>query len=60
MVTIDERIDAWISNGGDKDEAELMRYKAIMFQRMPKDIVPEKVPTKNFGGKLKIFIDDLP
>lgn len=43
VVTIDERIDAWKSNGGSEDEAELIRYKAIMFQRMPRDQDPTQV-----------------
>lgn len=38
VITIDERIDAWKALGGNPDEAELMRYKAIMYQRLPRDL----------------------
>jgi hypothetical protein len=38
VVSIDERIEAWKAVGGHPDEAELLRYKAIMFQRLPRDV----------------------
>eukprot|EP01114_Cavostelium_apophysatum_P010445 TRINITY_DN2416_c0_g1_i11.p1 TRINITY_DN2416_c0_g1~~TRINITY_DN2416_c0_g1_i11.p1 ORF type:complete len:2801 (+),score=908.52 TRINITY_DN2416_c0_g1_i11:43-8445(+) len=34
-VFIDERIEAWKSAGGNPEQAELLRYKAVMYQRTP-------------------------
>eukprot|EP00027_Filamoeba_sp_ATCC50430_P016759 CAMPEP_0168569714 /NCGR_PEP_ID=MMETSP0413-20121227/16321_1 /TAXON_ID=136452 /ORGANISM="Filamoeba nolandi, Strain NC-AS-23-1" /LENGTH=833 /DNA_ID=CAMNT_0008602261 /DNA_START=610 /DNA_END=3111 /DNA_ORIENTATION=- len=40
LVTIDERIEAWKNAGGNAAEAELMRYNAVLYQRMPRDLDP--------------------
>jgi len=37
-LTIDERIDAWKKVGGSEEECEDLRYKAVMWQRAPRDI----------------------
>lgn len=42
-ITLDERVEAWKRVGGLNEEVELMRYKAIMFQRLPSDIPPFQV-----------------
>ncbi|PRP78118.1 class VII unconventional myosin [Planoprotostelium fungivorum] len=62
FVTIDERIEAWIANGGNKDEAELIRYKAIMFQRMPPNLDPTAITTLDLSeaGFKKIDVSVYP
>jgi hypothetical protein len=40
MVTIEERLDAWKASGGDSQEIENMRYRAVMYQRLPLGVVP--------------------
>lgn len=42
-ITLDERVEAWKRAGGLTEEVEMMRYKAIMFQRLPPDIPPFQV-----------------
>eukprot|EP01117_Protostelium_nocturnum_P019432 TRINITY_DN842_c0_g1_i1.p1 TRINITY_DN842_c0_g1~~TRINITY_DN842_c0_g1_i1.p1 ORF type:complete len:2518 (-),score=1170.22 TRINITY_DN842_c0_g1_i1:41-7594(-) len=62
FVTIDERIEAWIANGGNKSEAELMRYNAIMYQRMPAGMDPKKLVTLDLSdaGFKKIDVSPYP
>lgn len=58
FISIDERIEAWKAAGGNPDEVELMRYKAVMFQRMPRDTKPEQLTTLdlNDSGFQKIDV----
>jgi len=54
-ITLDERVEAWKRTGGTEQESELMRYKAIMFQRAPLDIPAHKLTQLDLshGGRHK-------
>lgn len=58
FISIDERIEAWKAAGGNPNEAELIRYKAVMFQRLPRDSDPSLITSLdlNDSGFQKIDV----
>ncbi|CEO96342.1 hypothetical protein PBRA_005013, partial [Plasmodiophora brassicae] len=49
-VSLDERVDSWIASGGAVDQAETLRYRAAIFQRVKKGVAPNEVLDLNLSG----------
>lgn len=62
VITIDERIEAWKAGGGDPSQAEMIRYKAVMYQRMPPNLDPTTLTSLNLNdaGFSQIDVSSFP
>jgi Leucine-rich repeat (LRR) protein len=61
-VSLEERVEAWKKGGGEVEQAEIMRYKVIMFQRMPQGIAPNALTSLDLshGGLRTIHVAQFP
>ena len=42
-ISIKERVAAWAQLGGSAEATERLRFEAVMYQRLPPDVAPDKI-----------------
>ena len=57
-ISIDERIEAWKKQGGKADESELLRWKTLLYQRIPEETEASHIKVLDLtnGGLLNLDV----